>query len=158
MSTRLSAALLTLALTASVTGLASAQTTRSHLGPHVGYNFDIDKFGVGAQVSVPVASHLEFYPSFDYWLVDAGSLWAVNADLKYRLTGAGWNWLYVGSGLNITTAGGGGASSSQTGLNLFAGIESLRGSVHPYAEFRAVVGKGSTTQVAAGLNFTLGRH
>jgi len=158
MSTRLSTALLTLALTASVSGLAGAQTSRSHFGPHVAYNFDIDKFGVGAQLSVPVAHHLEFYPSFDYWLVDAGSLWAVNADLKYRLTGAGWSWLYVGSGLNITTAGGGGSSTSQTGLNLFAGIESLRGEVHPYAEFRGVVNGASTTQVSAGLNITLGHH
>ena len=154
MTTRIKAALLTVALTACVSAVAGAQTSRSHLGPHVAYNFDYQKWGVGGQLSVPVAHHLEFYPSADYWLVSGGSLWGLNADLKYRLTGAGWSWLYVGSGLNITTGGG----SSQTGLNLFAGIESLRGQVHPYAEFRGIVNGASTTQISAGLNFTLGRH
>jgi hypothetical protein len=72
-------------------GAAHAQ--RPHIGGHLLYNFDVEEFGIGAQFSYPVSRKLEFYPSFDYYFVDPGSLWQLNADLKYKLSsmwGAGW--------------------------------------------------------------------
>lgn len=147
------------ALLSAFAGTVQAQTSRLHLGPRISYQFDVKEVGLGAQLSVPVAHHLEFYPSFDYFFVDPGSLWQVNADLKYRLDGQNLNWLYVGSGLNIAHASAGGGSDTQAGLNLFGGIESLKGWVHPFGELRITVGSGSTAMIAAGLNFTLGgRH
>ncbi len=139
-------------------GTAQAQTNRLHLGPRVSYQFDLEKVGVGVQLGVPMANHLEFYPSFDYFFVDAGSFWNLNADLKYRIAEASIRWLYIGTGLNISRSGGGGSSSSRAGLNLLAGAESLRGRVHPFGEFRFTVNEGSSAQIAVGLNFTLGRH
>lgn len=147
-----------LLLLSAAAGSAQAQTSRLHLGPRISYQFDVDEVGLGAQFSAPIAHHLEFYPSFDYFFVDPGSLWQLNADLKYRLDGQNLNWVYVGTGLNIAHASVGGNGDTQAGLNLFGGIESLKGRVHPFAELRVTVGDGSTGMIAGGLNFTLGRH
>ena len=43
-------------------GTAQAQTHKMHLGPRLSYQFDAEEIGLGAQFSVPIASHLEFYP------------------------------------------------------------------------------------------------
>jgi len=145
-------------LLSALAGSAQAQTSRLHIGPRISYQFDLEEVGLGVQVGVPVARHLEFYPSFDYFFVDPGSFWNLNADLKYRLEGQGLNWLYLGTGVNIARASAGGSSNTDAGLNLFAGLESLKGSVHPFGEFRFTVGDGSTAMVAAGLNFTLGHN
>lgn len=155
MRSRLPALMTAVLLSVAATRAAHAQTHRLHLGPHVSYNFDAEVVGIGPQLSVPVARHLEFYPSFDYYFVDNGSLIGINADLKYRLASENMNWLYLGGGLNISRASAGGVSASDAGLNLFAGAESLRGNIHPFAELRLMVGDGSTAQVAFGLNFTL---
>jgi hypothetical protein len=155
-TTKMTAALV-LALFALV-GTAQAQSDRLHLGPRLSYQFDLEKIGVGAQFSAPIARHLEFYPSFDYFFVDDGSFWQVNVDLKYSVVSQTMNWLYLGSGLNIARTSVGRSRDSRAGLNLFAGAESRRGRVHPFGEFRVTVGDGSRAQIAAGLNFTLDSH
>jgi hypothetical protein len=142
-------------LASAFTGAVQAQTGRLHFGPHVAYQFDFEKLGIGAQFSAPLARNLEFYPSLDYFFVDNGSFWALNADLKYRFSRPSVEWLYVGTGLNIARSGSGSVHDTRAGLNLIGGVESLTGRVHPFGEFRLTVGDGSTAQVAAGLNFTL---
>ena len=146
------------ALTSAVAGTAQAQTSSMHLGPRLSYHFDAEKLGIGAQFSTPVARHLEFYPSFDYYFIDNGSFWALNADLKYRIANQTMKWLYVGGGLNIARSSAGTASATDAGLNLLAGAESLKGRIHPFAEFRFTIGDGTGGQLSAGLNFTLGKH
>lgn len=151
--------LATVAVVASAfAGTAQAQTDRFHFGPRASYQFDLKEFGIGVQFGAPIARHLEFYPSFDYFLVDVGSFWNLNADLKYRIVNESVNWLYVGSGLNIARSGVSAAHSTKAGVNLFAGAESLKGRVHPFGEFRVTAGNGSAVQIAGGVNFTLGRH
>lgn len=145
-----------LVLASVLAGTAQAQTNRLHLGPRLSYQFDLKKLGVGAQFGVPIARQLEFYPSFDFF-IGAGSIWNLNADLKYRIAAASVRWLYVGGGLNIARSGGG-TSSTNAGFNLLAGAESLMGRVHPFGEFRFTANNGSTGQIAVGLNFTLGTH
>jgi len=139
-------------------GAAEAQTSRMHLGPRISYQFDVEDVGLGAQFSLPVARHLEFYPSFDYFFVDPGSFWNLNGDLKYRLAGQHLDWIYLGTGLNIAHRSVGSADNTDAGLNLFGGIESLAGWVHPFGEFRLTVGDNTAAMVAGGLNFTLGRR
>ncbi len=146
------------ALTSAIAGTAQAQTDRMHLGPRLSYQFDLEKLGVGAQLGVPVARYLEFYPSFDYFFVDNGSFWTLNADLKYRIASQTIKWLYVGGGLQVARNGVGNNHATHAGLNLLAGAESLKGRIHPFAEFRFTAGDGSTGQISAGLNFTLGKH
>lgn len=146
---------LTAALTVGLTVTASAQTSRLHLGPRIGYNFDAEALTVGAQLSVPVGRHLEFYPSFDYHDVDRGSLYTINLDIKYRVAASNADWLYLGTGLGIATRSVGDADNSDAGLNLFLGAESLRGRIHPFGEARVMIADGSTAQLMGGLNFTL---
>ncbi|HEY2805393.1 MAG TPA: hypothetical protein VGI92_05990 [Gemmatimonadales bacterium] len=157
MTSRLSAILMMLLLLAALAPSLAAQAPRFHLGPHLSYNFDAKVIGIGPQLSIPVASHLEFYPSFEYFFVNSGSLWGLNADLKYRLPAGKWSWVYLGGGPNLTRSSIANISHTDSHLGLLAGFESRHGRVHPYAEFRALVGHGSTSQVAVGLNFTL-RH
>lgn len=138
---------------------ADYPTGRSHLGPRVSFNFDFDEVAIGAQFSTPIARRLEFYPSFDYYFVDPGSLWTLNADLKYRVSAnRSADWLYLGGGLGFSRIDVGPAEDTDVGLNLLAGVEPLRGRVHPFAEGRLTLGDGSTFQISGGLNFTLGRH
>ena len=154
MRIKLVAALLVAAGLASTTTSALAQTGSAHLGPRVIYDFDVEEFGIGAQLGMPIARNLEFYPSFDYFFVEPGSLVQLNVDLKYHVPAA-FNWLYVGAGLNVTRRSVGEFENTDTGLNIFGGYESLRGRVHPFVEVRIVAGDGSRAQLAGGLNFTL---
>ena len=151
-------AVLTALLILVASGIVRAQTNRAHIGPHIGYNFDVEEFYLGAQFGVPVADQLEFYPSFDYYFVDPGSLWAVNADLKWRIARAQPRWLYLGGGLNVMKREVGDVEDTDLGANLFVGAESLRGTIHPFGELRAILADNSSIQLQIGLNITLGRH
>jgi len=149
-----------LALVSALADTAQAQTNKFHFGPRISYQFEAEAVGLGVQFSAPLANYLEFYPSVDYFFVDEGSSWSFNADLKYRLAAASVKWLYLGAGLNIAhfSPDNSDDSSTDTGLNLFAGAESLKGRVHPFGEFRFMTTSGSSAQIAVGLNFTLGSH
>ena len=157
MKIRIAAAVIASLATVALSATAEAQTSSTHFGPHLAYNFDSSKFGIGAQLGVPIAHRLEFYPSFDYFFISGGSLWELNADLKYRFGGQDVRWLYTGGGLGFTGVKATGASSNTSAhANLLIGVESLHGMVHPFGEFRLLLGNGSTAQIAAGLNFTIG--
>ena len=68
-------------------------------GAHLGYNFDVDDLLLGAQLSWPFTPDLSFYPQFDYYFVNDGSLWDFNFDLKWRPPTRRRVW-YVAGGLN----------------------------------------------------------
>lgn len=152
MRMRLAAAGCVLALACCVAGTAAAQGNGLHLGPRLPYQFDAEELGVGAQFSLPIASHLEFYPSFDVFFTEPSSLWSFNADVKWRALAQSASWLYVGAGLNLMDSGGDG---SNAGLNLFGGVESPKGRIHPFGELRFILNDNSTAQLSAGLNFAL---
>ena len=153
---------LRLALIAAVLSLvggrtAHAQTDHAHLGVHGLYNSSFDDWGIGAQGSVPIAHHLEFYPSFDYYFESPGTMWEGNVDFKLRALGAKFDWVYVGSGLNIHRQSIPGNDLTRAGWNLLAGAESIRGKVHPFGEVRVTVTDNTRFQVQAGINITLGK-
>jgi hypothetical protein len=134
-------------------GAAHAQ--RPHIGGHLLYNFDVEEFGIGAQFSIPVARRLEFYPSFDYYFVDPGSLWQLNGDLKYKLREQ-HNWFYVGGGIGIARASINDFDDTDVGVNLLGGWETLIGQrVHPYLEGRLTLRDDTSFQLAGGLNITI---
>ena len=149
MTTRLVGAALLLLGSTVVSSPLCAQ--RSHFGPHVAYNFDIKETAIGAQLHMPIARGIEFYPSFDYYLVDTGSLLGFSADLKFRTPG---DPLYLGGGLNVIRTGGG-TSNNDAGADVFAGLETRYGWSHPYIELRALFHGGSALQGAFGINITL---
>jgi hypothetical protein len=154
MTIRASRLVAALVLTAAVAGTAQAQAGSVHLGPRMSYQFDLEEFGLGAQLSAPLVPRLDVYPSFDYYFVDPGSFWNLNADLKFRPS-PGTAWLYLGGGLNIARSSFGDNSSTDAGVNAFLGMESRTGRVHPFAEFRFTNNNGSTGQVSVGLNITM---
>lgn len=125
-----------------------AVAQRAHFGVHTGYNTDAEDWLIGAQAHLPLSRSIEFYPSFDYYFVDPGSLVGLNADLQFRTPGAP---LYFGGGLNILKASG----NSNTGFDLFGGLETRYGRTHPYLELRGIFHDNSTVQLVAGLNVTL---
>lgn len=135
-------------LLTSAAAVTRAAAQRSHFGLHGGYNFDLEEGLIGAQMHMPVGRSIEFYPSFDYYLVDSGSLVGFNADLKFRTPATP---LYFGGGLNILSGGG----NSETGFNLFGGFETRYGRTHPFVEGRGVFHNGSTFQLLFGINITL---
>ena len=107
------------------------------------------------QLGIPIASHVEFYPSIDNFFVNKGSLLSFNADLKFRVPLETSNWLYLGTGLNLARTSVGDNHNTRSGLNLFLGAESRKGRVHPFGELRVVTQNGSSVQGAVGLNFTM---
>lgn len=143
-----------LVLTTAVAGAVQAQNGSVHLGPRMSYQFDLEEFALGAQLSAPLVPRLDVYPSFDYYFVDPGSIWNINADLKFRPS-PGAAWLYLGGGLNVARTSIGDVTHTDGGVNAFLGMESRTGRVHPFAEFRFTNNNGSTGQVSAGLNITL---
>lgn len=157
MTSRTKRFLAAVTLLAGLPAASSAQTERSHIGPRVSYQFDLEEVGVGGQFGAAIGRHLEFYPSFDLFLADGATFWNLNADLKYRFQAPSIRWLYLGTGLNVAHRSVGSFKDTGPGLNLFAGIESLTGRVHPFAEFRFAANDGESVQLAAGLNFTLRR-
>jgi hypothetical protein len=133
----------------------TAQAQRSHIGPHAGYNFDLDRALLGAQLLLPLGRLVELYPSFDYYFVDQGSVVGFSGDLKFRFPTGGPSMFYFGGGVNFLRTAAGGASVTDTGWDLLFGLESRRGVTHPYVEGRVLNHSGSAFQLAAGLNLTL---
>lgn len=136
-------------------GAAEAQRRgaldRPRVGPHLGYNFDADALTLGVQATLPVTARIELYPSFDYYNVSPGTLWAINLDMKFRpptRLGA----FYVGGGIDFlhTNAGRG-----DVNLNFLGGWEARRRPLVPYVEGRLILGSGSTFQIVGGINFRL---
>lgn len=130
----------------------SYATPGPRFGAHVGYNFDVDKPLLGAQLSWPIVPALDLYPSFDYYFVSGGSLWSLNVDVKYRPPTPYRAW-YLGGGLNYSHASAGGVGASTTGLNLLTGLEGRRGAVRPYVEAKLIIDNGSSFQIVGGLSW-----
>lgn len=134
---------------------ATAEAQRSHIGPHAGYNFDVDRALIGAQLLLPLGRSVELYPSFDYYFVDQGSLIGLSGDIKFRVPTGGPSVLYVGGGVNFLRASAGGTSETDTGWDILFGLESRLGMTHPYVEGRVLNHSSSAFQLVAGLNLTL---
>ena len=132
---------------------AIATAPGPRFGPHLGYNFDVDDPLLGAQLSYPLTPQLELYPSFDYYLVDPGSLWSLNFDVKYHPP-TRYGALYGGGGINYSHARLFGRGASDTNLNLLAGLERRwRPRVQPYVEMKLIVGDGSSLQLVGGVSW-----
>jgi hypothetical protein len=135
-------------LIAFAAGASTASAQRSHFGFHGGYNTEMEHGALGVQMQFPISSAIEFYPSFDYYLVDGGTQLGWNGDIKFQAAGAP---LYFGGGLNLLTGGG----NSDAGFNLIGGLETRYGETHPYVEVRGLFHGDTSLQLLMGLNFTL---
>jgi hypothetical protein len=127
-------------------------TSGPSYGAHLGYNFDVEDLLLGAHLTWPITPDIALYPTFDYYLVSGGALWALNFDLKYRPPTRYGAW-YLGGGLNWLHQSAGGTSASDTNLNLLTGLEGRRGRTRPYVEGKFILGSGSSFQLVGGVSW-----
>src|SRR5512140_3223025 len=104
----------------------------AHLGLHGGYNTDQGNFLLGGQAVFPVSRSVDVYPSLDYhFLSGGGNRVGINLDLRLRNPYGASAW-YAGGGLAIMRTSVTGGYDTNTGADIFAGIEGRTGTVHPY--------------------------
>lgn len=158
MTSRVRAVAVALVLLAGVSVTAEAQTGPLEFGPRVSYNFDAEEFAIGAHLVKPLTNAISFYPSFDYYLVGDGlTMLGFNADLTYQVPSESLQWLYLGAGLGIFRTSGGGASHTDTGLNLIGGFQPASAArIKPFAEARFQIGGSESLSVVGGLKIPLG--
>jgi len=130
-------------------------------GIRTGYDFDTEDWALGLQVRLPIARILELIPSGDYFLVDNGSSFQVNADLAVPLAPRGALYGGAGGGFFIRDPGLPGVDTrTKLGLNLFVGLEPgrlRRSRLRWFAEARWFVIEGDNLfRLAVGVNFPLG--
>jgi hypothetical protein len=139
-----------------VSAAAAQQAPQAPEGPRLGtqmaYQFDVRDPAVGAQLDVPVAPRFALYPSGAIYLVDTGSLWGVNADVKYHLASP----VYLGGGLNLLRRSVADNGHTDAGVNLLGGVEGRLGRhLYPFAEGRVIINDGSAFLLGAGLSIPL---
>jgi len=138
-------------------GAASAAWAQAaHLGPRVGGNFDNDEALVGAHVSLPLTSWLDFYPSFNAYFPQLGTRLGFNADAKLRFPPTANFQFYTGGGFGLLYRDIGGISDTDPGVNMLGGVDARIGRVHPFVEARVGWHDNTMFQLMTGLNFTLG--
>ena len=130
-------------------------------GIRTGYDFDNEDWALGVQVRLPIAQILELIPSGDYFLVDNGSSFQINADLAVPLAPRGALYGGAGGGFFIRDPGLPEVDTrTELGLNLFVGLEPgrlRRSRLRWFAEARWFVIEGDNLfRLAFGVNFPLG--
>jgi hypothetical protein len=134
---------------------ASAQAS-TYVGTRISYDFQTDEVILGANLTVPISTQIEFYPSLELYLPDRGNKIGFNGDVKVFLpTRASYD-LYAGGGLGVVNQNLGDVSNTDVGLNLLFGIGSRIGRIHPYGEARLLLHDDTQLVLLAGVNFTLG--
>ena len=133
----------------------------AEIGIRTGYDFDTDDWALGLQARFPVAAIIEFIPSGDYFLVDNGTSFQINADLAFPLAPRGALYGGAGGGLFVRDPGLPGVDTqTELGLNLLVGLEPgrlRRSRIRWFVEARWFVIEGNNPfRLAAGVNFPLG--
>lgn len=150
------------------TTAASAQARKEQgdkllLGPHAEFATNDFDFGIGAQLSYPIANRIDILPTFDYYFpgnnVTAFSLdGTVRYWPKLNMKNPG---LYAGAGLNWThakvdlPAPFNDVSDSNVGLSLTAGWMFKQVKVLPFGQIRVVIGDADRVEFGGGINFKL---
>jgi hypothetical protein len=118
------------------------------------YDFGTNDFGIGAHVQVPVGWVLRVAPSAEVYF-GPETTWQMNADAVVSLL-----LLRAGAGLAVVDGArvAGADDGVETGLNLFAGIQSprIRAAFRPFADARWTFLGGETAfRLVAGVNIPL---
>src|SRR5688572_14838649 len=112
--TLLPSLLVVLGTTSAVAG-AQAST---HVGGRVGYNFDTREVMFSANLTVPMTSRVEFYPSIDIYAPDQGNRIGYNGDVKVSFPMTSGPRFYAGGGLGVVSRTVGDFSNTDVGANL----------------------------------------
>jgi len=134
-----------------IRGGRAVMVDRPAVGPRVGYDFDVDHVFIGGQLNLPVGRRWGLVPSAEFFPGQTGSLFRLNADLKYHPPTV-YGLFYFGAGFAYLHTSGG----SDAGANLFAGWEGRRARpFKPFLEAKFVFADNTAFNVLAGLNFPL---
>lgn len=137
---------------------SSAHGQRStHVGARVGYDFQAREVMLSANLTVPMASRVEFYPSLDIYTPERGNKIGFNGDVKVSFPTNPGPQFYLGGGVGVVNRTVGDFSNTDVGANLLMGLESRSGWVHPFVEGRVLLHDRSSFNLIGGINLTLGR-
>ena len=129
----------------------------THVGARLGYNFHSDDAVLGLNLTVPISTRIEFYPSIDLYVPDSGNQVGFNGDVKVLLPLKSGPNIFGGGGIGLVNRNEGTFSNTDVGINLLVGIESKVGWVHPFGEIRWMIYDDPQLALFAGVNFTFGR-
>lgn len=155
-----------LALFLTAAPAAQAQTT-FEIGPRVGYEIDdLEELFIGADVRIMVAGlPVVINPTFDYYLVDVGSLLQLSGNALYTF---GINnqvfTPYAGAGVGITRFSFDDedipdnidTSTTEFGLNVIGGATFSLGNLKPFAQAQLTFGDAELVTLGGGVLFSLG--
>jgi hypothetical protein len=134
-----------------VRGGRAVRVERPSVGPRIGYDFDAEHVFIGGQLNLPVGRRWGLVPSAEFYPGLTGSLFRLNADLKYHPPTV-YGLFYFGGGFAYLHANG----ASDAGANVFAGWEGRRARpFKPFLEAKFVFADNTSFNVLAGLNFPL---
>lgn len=140
----------------SITSTSVIAQASTHVGARLGYNVDSEDAVLGANLTVPITTRIEFYPSIDLYTPARGNKIGFNGDVKVLLPLRTGPHLYGGGGVGIVNRNEGDVSNTDIGINLLFGIESKVGRIHPFGEARILLHDETQLVLIAGVNFTFG--
>ena len=129
------------------------------VGPHIGYNFDVEELFLGAEVWVGIfritdSITLHGSPGISYYFVDEITLLAIDLDVSVLFEVSEIAEPYAQVGLGIGYASWEGNSDTDVGFNLVGGSLFLPDKMfQPFAELRARLEDDSAIEVAGGVLF-----
>ena len=85
------------------TAAAAGAQASTHVGGRVGYNFDTREVMFSANLTVPMTSRVEFYPSIDIYAPDQGNRIGYNGDVKVSFPMMSGPRFYAGGGLGVVS-------------------------------------------------------
>ncbi len=129
---------------------AEAQT---RFGVRGGIYMDRDEPFVGAHFAHAVQKQWQFNPSFEYVLVERGSLFSINADLRYVLPSRSSTAFWLGGGLGISHFSFRDFNKTDLGLNLITGVDFGRGPMTPFVQVKVMVLDDTELVLGGGLTF-----
>ena len=134
-----------------VRGGRAVRVERPSVGARIGYDFDVEHVFIGGQLNLPVGRRWGLVPSAEFYPGLSGSLFRLNADLKYHPPTV-YGLFYLGAGFAYLHANG----ASDAGANLFAGWEGrVARPFKPFLEAKFVFADNTSFNVLAGLSFPL---
>ncbi len=141
---------------ATVFVLSSAVSARADdpmFGVRIGAYTDAGDPFIGGEMLFKLAPRIYFNPNVEAVLVDHGHFFTINADAHYDLPTHSRAMVWVGGGLAIINASGGGESNTDLGVNLLGGVGVRTGRVIPYAQAKVIIKDGSELVIGVGLRF-----
>lgn len=149
---RLKLILLTLALVMTV----FISTAKADLGLRIGSYTDADELFIGGEYIAPLATRTYINPNIEYVFVDNATFMTFNLDVHYDFyqTGRATAWAGAGLGIQYWDFEGDDNSSTETGLNILAGIGLLtKADVMPYVQLKIILGEYDDVVLGIGIRF-----